>query len=94
MLLLLVLLQIGIEIATLLHQVPLSLALSIRAARFCLPALWNLHVARLADRLIQIGDDVVDVLDADRQADHVRSGAGALQLIGGQAGYASSRPDG
>ena len=36
----------------------------------------------LRQRLFQIGDDVLDILDADRQADHVRPGAGALQLIG------------
>ena len=33
------------------------------------------------NRLVEIGDDVVDVLDADRQADHVGRGACKLQLI-------------
>ena len=37
-----------------------------------------------ADRLFQIGDDVVDILDADRQAHHFGSGARLLQLLGRQ----------
>src|SRR5258706_15819963 len=32
-------------------------------------------------RLVEIGDQVVDRLDADRQADHVRPGAGGEALL-------------
>ena len=35
-------------------------------------------------RLLEVGDDVGDVLDADREADDVRTGAGGDLLLGGE----------
>ena len=35
-------------------------------------------------RLLEVGDDVGDVLDADREADDVRAGAGGDLLLGGE----------
>jgi hypothetical protein len=39
---------------------------------------------RHTNRLVEIGDDVLGVLDADRQAHDVRGGAGELQLVGAE----------
>src|SRR5438105_8678884 len=41
-----------------------------------------LSMAALSDRLFEVGDDVVDVLDADRQAHDFGAGARLLQLLG------------
>jgi hypothetical protein len=46
------------------------------------------------ESLLEIGEDVVDVLDADRQPHEVGADAGALELVLGSAGCASSSRDG
>ena len=56
-------------------------------------SLGSCHYAA-ASRLLEIGDDVVLVLEADRQPHHVRAGAGLHLLRVGQSGGAWSRPDG
>ena len=45
-------------------------------------------------RLVEVGDDVLDVLQADREAHHVRAGAGLRSSPRRRAGCAWSRPGG
>ena len=89
-----VVLQVVLGIWTLSTQVPLWLGLAHQAGAMIVfaTAVWAVHEALSAgreragiqsrDRLIEIGDDVVDILDADRQAHHVGTGARLLQLLG------------
>src|SRR5687767_14751566 len=44
------------------------------------------NLARGAERLVEIGDDVVDMLDADRQPDIIVRDAGRQLLLCGQLG--------
>ena len=78
-----VLLQVVLGIWTLLLQVPLWLGLVHQGGALIVLAAALMEPARSAsgNRLVEIRDDVVHVLDADRQADHVGRGACELELI-------------
>ncbi|MEI9886837.1 MAG: COX15/CtaA family protein [Rhizomicrobium sp.] len=89
--------QLLLGIATLLLQAPEFLA----AAHQLVAALAAVHsglarfrIALSAQRLIQVRDDVLGVLDADREAHHVAAGAGRGCAPRRKAGGAWWTPDG
>ena len=86
-----------IGVWTLLLAVPITLGLAHQAGAMVVFAAALYHVLASAsrcrlrpdgsgrsERLIEIGDDVVGVFDADRQPHHIRPGAGLHALLVGQ----------
>ena len=107
----LVTLQATLGIVTLLHQAPISLSLAHQGLAMIVLSVACFHAARMmryqrvmiadaqasGQRLIEVGDDVFLVLEADRQPHHVRTGAGLHLLrvgklaMGGRGGMDDQR---
>ena len=75
--------------------IPLAALHQITAVALFCAAVWHSFELRYArHRLIEIGDDVLDALDADGEPHDIRPRARGLALLVAQAGDAWWRPDG
>jgi len=81
---------------TLLTQAPLALAAAhqVTAAAFSGRHMARVRTSLRRHRLIEIGDDVLDILDADGEPHHIVAGTRSRALLGFELAHGWSRRDG